>query len=283
MLVYRNFRYFKWAALLVLASVIAYWLHQPFAGVPNGGTWLGYVLGTIGAGIIFWLTYLGIRKRRYGIHREGAGKDKRKDGIKLEDWVSAHIYFGLSLIIVATLHTGFQFGWNLHTLAYALMIIVIVSGIFGVYAYIRYPQLMTENRRGLTLNNMLAQVADLDKEMRGITMSMGENINAAVLRAAQETRVGGSFGRMLAGQDASCPTTAARVLVEQVAHQPHDDEAALRRLLSLLVRKEELLRRARRDVQFSALMQIWLFVHVPLSFGLLAALTAHIVSVFFYW
>ena len=65
--------------------------------------------------------------------------------------------------------------------------------------------------------------------------------------------------------------------------QSRHAETATRRLISLLVRKEELLRRARRDVQFSALMQIWLFVHVPLSFGLLAALTAHIVSVFFYW
>ena len=30
-------------------------------------------------------------------------------------------------------------------------------------------------------------------------------------------------------------------------------------------------------------MDVWLFVHVPLTFGLLASLTAHVVSVFFYW
>jgi hypothetical protein len=30
-------------------------------------------------------------------------------------------------------------------------------------------------------------------------------------------------------------------------------------------------------------MDIWLYFHVPLSFALLAALTAHIISVFFYW
>jgi hypothetical protein len=28
---------------------------------------------------------------------------------------------------------------------------------------------------------------------------------------------------------------------------------------------------------------LWLLFHVPLSFALLATLTAHIVSVFFYW
>jgi hypothetical protein len=30
-------------------------------------------------------------------------------------------------------------------------------------------------------------------------------------------------------------------------------------------------------------MDIWLYFHVPLSIALLAALTIHIVSVFFYW
>ena len=32
-----------------------------------------------------------------------------------------------------------------------------------------------------------------------------------------------------------------------------------------------------------ALLEVWLYVHVPLTFALIAALTAHIVSVFFYW
>jgi len=54
-------------------------------------------------------------------------------------------------------------------------------------------------------------------------------------------------------------------------------------LLGLLARKEELLARARRDVRYKALLDIWLYVHVPLSFALLGALIAHIISVFFYW
>ena len=34
---------------------------------------------------------------------------------------------------------------------------------------------------------------------------------------------------------------------------------------------------------YKALLDIWLYVHVPLSFALLGALIAHIISVFFYW
>ena len=32
-----------------------------------------------------------------------------------------------------------------------------------------------------------------------------------------------------------------------------------------------------------ALLEIWLYVHVPLTVVLIAALIAHVVSVFFYW
>jgi len=51
----------------------------------------------------------------------------------------------------------------------------------------------------------------------------------------------------------------------------------------LLDEKAQLLTRARRDVSYKAMMDLWLYIHVPLSFALLAALLAHVLSVFFYW
>ena len=51
----------------------------------------------------------------------------------------------------------------------------------------------------------------------------------------------------------------------------------------LLERKESALARIRRHVQLKALLEIWLYVHVPLTFALIAALFAHVIVVFFYW
>ena len=34
---------------------------------------------------------------------------------------------------------------------------------------------------------------------------------------------------------------------------------------------------------YKALLEFWLYVHVPATFALIAALMAHIISVFFYW
>ena len=271
-LVWRGFFWLKAATLLCLAAIVVYALHNPVDG-PNGGTWLGYTLGTIAALFIVWLTWFGIRKRRY------ASSAKR-----LEGWLSAHVYLGLSLIILATLHTGFQFGWNVHTLAYTLMMIVIASGAFGVFAYARYPTLMTHNRRGMTTQQFIGQIATLDAEMRHASMHLPDQIARVVATATQQTQIGGSMMRQLTGRYPGCTTAAAFRAVSQGATQAAPEhQEGVRRLLVLLTPKAELLRRIRTDVQYKAIMDVWLYLHVPLTVGLLAALLAHIVSVFFYW
>ena len=54
-------------------------------------------------------------------------------------------------------------------------------------------------------------------------------------------------------------------------------------LRSLLGKRAAQIDQIRRQMQTKALLQIWLYVHVPLTIALLAALTAHVVSVFYYW
>lgn len=271
-LIYRRFRYLKLALLGIAAAAVAYGFHSPL-GEPNGGTWLGYTLGGLSAFLILWLMWFGIRKRRYG-----PGK------VRLESWLSAHVYLGLALIVVATLHTGFQLGYNVHSLAYVLMMLVILSGAFGVYAYIRYPRAMTANRRGDTLREMMLQIADLDRQCRDMAMNLADEINKAVFEAGRNTRIGGGLLRQLSGGDPACASAAALDKVQGLAAAARGEDAVrCRRLVALLSRKCALLQRARKDVQLQTLMQVWLYLHVPLSFALLAALSAHVFAVFYYW
>jgi hypothetical protein len=44
-----------------------------------------------------------------------------------------------------------------------------------------------------------------------------------------------------------------------------------------------LLRRLQQDARLRGWLSIWLYVHVPVTFGLLGSLIAHVVSVFLYW
>jgi len=268
-IVYRNHFYLKIAFVAVFLSTLAYLIDQPL-GEPNGGTWLGYTLGVLSGVLMIWLAWFGVRKRMYGI-----GK------LRLEDWLSAHVYFGLALAIISTLHAGFQVGWNVHTALYFLMLIVIVSGIFGVYFYVRFPLLLTENRRGMTADIMLTQIADLDREVRQLAMGLDDETNTIVQAATQEVVVGRSLIQQLRGETTDSATIKARRFVERSVSEGEDTRR--RQLLTRLVRKEELLRRVRRDVQLRCLLRIWLTFHIPFSVAALIALVVHVVTVFYYW
>lgn len=296
---YKGARYL-WVAIIVSScSALAYWLDRPI-GAPNGGTWLGYTLGTIGAALIIWLMLLGIRKRSYNSNLGS-----------VQGWTSAHVYLGTALLLVATLHCGFQFGVNVHTSAYLLMVAVILSGFFGIYAYIRYPNLMTENRAGDTLQGLMEQVQTIDERcIRNIAKIESYDLHTLVESAIKGCSIGGSWWQQLRCKDSSTISTPSSIdlnrsndiksqakthsnvdqqhiidaLANRLSQISGDEEAGvIQGLLANFATKQTLLRRLRRDIQIRALLKIWLYIHVPLSFGLLAALTTHIIVVFYYW
>ncbi len=268
-----GFRWLKIASALMLISIVSYF----FVDVSprhNGGSWYGYILGTIGALQILWLTMLGVRKRAMT-----AGT------WSLKAWTSAHIYLGLSLIVIATLHTGFQFGWNIHTGAYTLMMIVILSGIYGIYLYATVPQALSDNRDEMTETQMLDSLRSLDRQLHDAAQPLSAEHAGLVLQSLEQDPFGGGFFRRISGKYPNCATRKAQAdLRHERAYQPRmGGDDPLDKVDALLEKKEATLARVRRHLKLKAQLQVWLFVHVPMTFALIASLTAHIISVFFYW
>jgi len=269
---YRKFRWLKIGAILSLLTVIIY-LFVDVQPRHNGGSWLGYLLGTIGALLIFWLSMLGIRKRAMTRGRWS-----------LKAWTSAHVYLGLALIVVGTLHSGFQFGWNVHTLAYALMILVIVSGIYGISVYAMLPQGLSDSRSEMTGPQMIHSINQLDKQIQISAQPLSDEDSAVVIGSLGEDPFGGGVWRRLSGAYPRCGNGAALRVIRARHDEATGKEAqALDQVLQLLEKKAAGLQRLRGYIRRRALLEVWLFVHIPLTFVLIAALVAHVVSVFFYW
>lgn len=269
---HRNFLWAKVALSLSLLALLGYALIdvQPR---PNGGSAYGYTLGTIATLLILWLTLLGIRKRAMTRGRWS-----------LKAWTSAHVYLGLSLVVIATLHTGFQFGWNVHTLAYALMILVILSGLYGIAVYATLPSELGASRSDMTRPQMIDAVIKLDRQLRIAAQPLDHEGARIVSLALDDDAFGGGLYRRLSGRYPRCRTAKALAEVRRrLAVADGVQRDALDGVVGLLERKGAALARIRQHLRIKALLEIWLYVHVPVTFALIAALAAHIVSVFFYW
>lgn len=265
---HRGFRWL-WIALALSGATIAGYLMIDQEPRPNGGTWYGYTLGTIGVLLIVWLSLLGVRKRRIN---PGAWS--------LKAWTSAHVYLGLSLIVIGTLHTGFQIGWNVHTLAYVLMLLVIATGIYGVIVYATLPASLSANRKEMTRGQMLDALTAIDRQLDTAAQPLGRAEADLVIAAlSQDGFAGGPLSR-LTGRYPFCATARALKGIDRVTT---GEAAATERVRGLLERRREQLAQIRGALRIRAMLEIWLFVHVPLTIALIAALTAHVISVFYYW
>ena len=275
-LTYGNGRWWKTAIAICVICFATYFLIdiQPRH---NGGSWYGYTLGTIGFGLILWLTMLGVRKRAMTPGRWS-----------LKAWTSAHVYLGLSLIVIATLHTGFQLGWNVHTLAYTLMMIVILSGLFGIYVYATLPKALSQNRYdedgAITEKVMIEQMKQLDRQIHDAAQPLDPEATAIVERSLGEDAFAGSFWKRARN---SYPGDLTRIAMTELRKlrnfRARTDDDPFERVETLLTKKEALLAKLRRHLQLKSWLQAWLYIHVPATFALIAALTAHVISVFFYW
>ena len=267
-----GYRWLKIGLIVSFVAILIYGFHNPQPR-PNGGTWYGYFLGTVGALLILWLAMLGVRKRAM-----------TRGAWSLKAWTSAHVYLGLALVIIATLHTGFQFGWNVHTLAYVLMMLVIISGIYGITAYSVLPRALSNNRGETTQVQMLESLRTLDRQLHDAAQPLDHRFAEMVRMSLDDDPFGGSLMARLSGRYPKCGTRAAQAAIREVTgSRPAPGVDPLEKVDVLLERKEAALSRIRQHLRLKALLEVWLYVHVPLTFALIAALTAHIVAVFFYW
>mgnify|MGYP000397287735 CR=1 FL=1 len=290
---YAGKRYF-WVALILTLVSLAIFSSPSVVEPRNGGTWQGYTLGTIGALLIAWLLWLGIRKRQY----------KASIGT-YQGWVSAHVYLGVAVLFIASFHSAFQLGFNIHSLSYVLLLAVVLSGLWGMWAYLTLPERTSKIRSGISRDACLSNLAEVDQCILATAQQCKTDVAKSCESAVVRTVIGGGVRDILMGIDRSkielamfsdesknkevlTSNSQQKSILDWLAKRLSlslggKETESLQELLSLFARRRVYIFRIREDIRLHAWLKLWLYIHVPMSLGLLISLIAHILSVFLYW
>ncbi|MDG2270006.1 MAG: hypothetical protein P8M28_06295 [Alphaproteobacteria bacterium] len=256
-LVHKRFRY-GWLSLLLVVGVGAVFYYRDQLPANLIDLAFGYGLGGLALVIMLWLAWFGVRKRSY---TNGAGR--------LKGWLSAHVYLGIALLFLVPLHGGFEITLDIHGLAYVIVLITVFTGLFGVAFYGFYPRRVALNRQGLTFDDMVKSVAEIDLELRALAPRLSEGANDIVQAEAAKIRIGGGITLLLLR-----PSNRSKRARDKLVRLGIEDESHVR-AEGLLERKAALIVRLQRDIQMRSRMRAWLLLHVPLSLAALAIVIAH--------
>lgn len=267
---YKNYFWLWFSALVVTISSLFYIYDSPIGG-RNGGTVLGYTLGVIATIGIIYLMWYGIRKRAYYAKHT-----------TLKAVLSSHIWLGLSLLIIVPLHAGFSFGYNVHTLTYLLLVLTVLSGVWGVFMFSAYPKELYSQRGGGTTKQLTTSILHLSEDIHNL-ISGGEvkKSDAFVMIA---TRIDFPFipsvwRSIRKERPEPLETSQTASLIERIPSAEQPDALTL---VELVNKKRKLVSQLQDETRAQAFIRGWLFAHLPLSIGLCVTLLIHILSVFYY-
>src|SRR6202049_1813798 len=113
-------------------SLIAYiiYAHNSIQGA-RGGSSAGLTFGIIGFAFMLFAALLGARKR-VPVWRVG----------RAQAWMRGHLWLGLLSLPVILLHGGFHFGGTLTRVLMWLLIVTVVSGLFGAALQHHIPRVV---------------------------------------------------------------------------------------------------------------------------------------------
>ena len=273
LLTYGSKRYL-WGAVIGTVALLLSYSYYARTTIPSGSTVWGLVYGWIGLIAILVLMFLGIRKRWYFSHLG-----------TLQGWTSAHVYLVLLTLLIIPLHAGFQFGWNVHTLAYVLLVVVVLSGIVGLLIYLTVPVILTTHESGMLPDMLGAEIDQILKEMKQLAADkpgIFQHLYQEEARRCRELKSQGwriLFTRVDPGAILAQRT---RDLHEQLADIPATDQEGFSRFAGMVLRRTELEAYLAGQMRLKNGLQAWLYVHVPVSIAMVAAVGIHLLVVLYY-
>ena len=250
---------------LMAATAGALWLNAKFNTLPNYAFLTGWALL---AGMCV-LTIYNVRKKLPFLP---LGKS--------ETWLQIHIYLGFFTTLLFLIHLNFRWphgGFEI-TLA-GLFVLVSGSGMVGLWFSRRLPRRLATRGGEVILEKIpaLRHAAQAQAE----DISLGEEAKSPVIAEFYAKRLADyfagprNFWRHLA--ESRGPLNALVAELEDLRRFAGEaDQGKIDKLITLVRRKDGL--DYHRALQLA--LRLWLFVHIPLTYGLLIFTALHVILVF---
>ncbi|HMD32325.1 MAG TPA: hypothetical protein VKG84_10480 [Candidatus Acidoferrales bacterium] len=290
------------ASVLILGAATAIYVLYALAAPhgPNGGSPIGLVFGILGFSFMIFAGLLGARKK-VPVWRLG----------RAQAWMRGHLWLGLLALPLILFHGGFHFGGPLTSILLWLLIITVLSGVYGAILQHYLPRVMFER---VPMESIYDEIERLRSQLRGEAEGLIQDLVGQAQPDAEEVAVAAQAELRAGGFTAMRPRGGASVQyglseeeIEPVKafydsellpflNAPSDtssrlaDEtranAAFTKLRMLVppvahpaianlesVCEEE--RQLTRQVRLHRLLHVWLLLHIPLSLALLLLSVFH--------
>lgn len=193
MLIDRTHRQWLWGSLIGLAVGLA--VYVPYAhftiGGARGGTIIGIIYGLIGFGFMVFAGLLSLRKR-FPVWRMG----------RTSTWMRGHLWLGLLSLPIVLFHSGFRYGHGLTAWLMTLLIIVVVSGVFGAALQHYMPRVMT---REVTMETIYEEIGHVRAQLQEEAEELIQQATGGEKKEAAEGGEPGSSAPAVALMDEASP------------------------------------------------------------------------------
>ena len=188
-------------AILALSSIVYLFYALNATQGPRGGSAIGLLFGIVGFAFMIFAALLGARKR-VPTWRLG----------RAQAWMRGHLWLGLLALPMIFFHGGFHFGGTLTRLLMWLLIITVVSGVFGATLQHYIPQVMTSDVPLETIYDEIGHVRSLLREEADRAMeAVCGNLGLAKSSTEETQRAGGFTALRPIGPNAVHLRTSAAV------------------------------------------------------------------------
>ncbi len=275
-LAYGRYVWGKLTLATTLVLVISYIIYSRRVS-PNGATLVGLIYGIISFVAILLLMYYGMRKRSYTAKHWS-----------LRAWLSFHVYIGTMTLLLVPLHAGFKFGFDIHTLAYVLLVMVVGSGIVGAALYLLLPRRFEPFGEELTYpmgQSTDEELRKIIRQMRALAIDKSQEFADACQTEIEygipKRHVGwGLVWRKSA--TAALVATQIEAFQDYLQHIPEVEHEAFQNLARLATQKRDLEHRMAAQMRLQNLLEAWLYIHLPVSLVMFIVVIIHILVVFYY-